>query len=501
MNSIADSWRRLTAVSRQEWILLGAGVNLTLLNFILVQAFGIAFRDPELAVLTFSLSYFCGLSLGYFLSDRLPRRLAAVLFPAMLPVQMAVMVGLQAGAYLVQRDVGLSARVHQWAGDPGWLAAYVGAFALIMLSATSVYAIFLPSMIEEDRGRFQSLYSMEIAGSILGLLLIPLLLALPHAAMLAFYFSVYIGLAVLLRIDWRIPVAMGLCTVVFILNLSDWDRRLSTWFYQQWYSGKSIESVIYSRYTPYHKIEVLELADRTPMLVLNGKRQFSHAGHYNYSYFLAEYPARLLGHPRVNLLGCGVMSTVGRIGGFVPEITIVDIDRAVFETSRRFFQRYNHLDSLHNWRFVEDDAKHFSANSTEHFDLILHDIPPAYSRQIALTYTREFFTLVKQRLSDGGIFSIASLSPISSDAHYGKRLIATLTRVFDHYFILVKGSSVYFYGGGAGLKIPDKHKLRAAIHHRARDRIKIYVDGEVDALVKGEKIITIANVGDLIFDD
>ncbi|HGG58312.1 MAG TPA: hypothetical protein ENK26_00145 [Gammaproteobacteria bacterium] len=486
---------------RGDWVLVGAGVNLTLLNFILVQAFGIAFRAPELAVLTFSLSYFGGLSLGYFFSDRLPRTVAALLLPAMMPVQMAVIVGLQAGAYLVYRDVSMAAEIHQWSADPGWLTAYVVAFGLIMLSSTSVYAIILPAMIESERDRFQSLYSMEIAGSILGLLLVPALLSVSHLVLIACYFLVYIAIAVLLKVNKSIVAMMALGVVAFVAGAPGWDARLSTWFYQQWYPGKNVESVIYSRYTPYHKIEVLKLADGTPMLTLNGKRQFAHAGHYNYSYFLAEYPARLLGHPSVNLLGCGVMSTVGRMGDFVRDITIVDIDREVFETSRRYFQRYNRLDSLHNWRFVEDDAKHFIANTDQRFDLILHDIPPAYSRQIALTYTREFFTMVKARLADQGIFSMASLSPIDSDSHYGKRLIATLTQSFDQYFVLVKGSSVYFYGGKASLNIPDKRRLRAAIHHKARDRIDIYVNQEVDELVKGARIITIANVGDLIFDD
>ena len=488
-------------VSRQEWILLASGINLTLLNFILVQHFSVALRNPELAVLTFSMAYFSGISLGYYVSDRIPLISLKWLYPAMMPVQMLIIVAAQAGVYMIQRDVSLFSEINQLDTDPGWLIAYLGIFLVTALTATSIYAIFLPAMIEEDNLDLQRCYSLEVIGSIIGLLILPVLAAFSHLLLLSVYFTCFIGIAVLLRIRYQIILALAIISAVFIGNYSSWDARFSAWFYQNWYSSKNIEKVEYTRYTPYHKIEVLKRKDGTFMLTLNGKRQFSHGGHYNYSYFLAEYPARLLKNPRVNLLGCGVMSTIGRIGDFVDHITIVDIDQGVFETSRRYFQQYNRLDSLDNWTFIADDAKHFAANSDDQFELILHDIPPAYSRQIALTYTKEFFTLVKERLTDDGIFSIASLSPISSRSNYGKRLIATLIDVFDNYFVLVKGSSVYFYGGKSSLIIPDEQTLRSAIHHSSKDKIGIHVGSAVDKLVKGSKIITINNIGDLIFDD
>ncbi len=501
MNTVVMLTSRLHIRNRQEWILLATGVNLTLLNFILVQHIGLAFRAPELAVLTFSLSYFCGISLGYLLSDMISRQQLQWLFPLFLPAQLAIIVCVQSAAYIIQRDVSLFAEIQQLSSNPGWTITYFSVFLVTTLAATSVYAIFLPAMVEQHEGNLQRFYSMEIIGSIAGLLILPVVAGYSHLLLLSVYSTIFIAIAILLSVRRLNILALIACSLVFVMNYQYWDQTLSTWFYQQWYSSKSIETVTYSRYTPYHKIEVLTLADGTPMLTLNGKRQFSHGGHANYSYFLAEYPARLLDHPTVNLLGCGVMSTVGRIGHLAEKITIVDIDPEVFAISRKYFQQYNHLDSLDNWEFIADDAKHFIANHDGYFDLILHDIPPAYSRQIALTYTYEFFNLIKQRLSDHGLFSITSLSPISKRSHYGKRLIATLTQVFDHYFILVKGSSVYFYGGGKNLVLPDKKTLRNAIHHRSKDQVKIYIGDEVDQLIKGATIITINNIGDLIFHD
>ncbi len=505
--------RRNFPKDRPEWILFAAGINLMLLNFILVQHFGVGYRNPELAVLSFSLAYFCGISLGYYVSDRIKPSTIRWIFPLALPIQLAILLFIQAGAYLIQQDANQFVLMHDLGRRPGWVLAYVLGFLVTSLFVTSIYAIFLPATIEannksdqgedaqanENRG-LRRFYSIEILGSIFGLALLPILASISHTILLAGYLLVFIGISVGIRVSRTGLLAIIAVSGIFLQGYHSWDQQLATWFYQHWYPNKGVYGIEYSRFTPYHKIEVIKIKNNRRMLALNGKRQFAHGGHFNYSYFLAEYPARLLGQPNVALLGCGVMSTVGRIGDLVPSITIVDIDPGVFETSRKYFQEYNRLDSLDNWQFIADDAKHFVANTDQSFELIMHDIPPAYSRQIALTYTAEFFTLVKQRLKPQGLFSIASLTPLSGRSDYGKHMLATLTHVFDNYFVLIKGSSVYFFGGGPDYRVPDKITLRAAIDHPSAHKVKIYTNQQIDRLVEGYDIITIDNIGELIFD-
>jgi spermidine synthase len=194
------------------------------------------------------------------------------------------------------------------------------------------------------------------------------------------------------------------------------------------------------------------------------------------------------------------MSTVGRIGDMCTSIQIVDLDEGVFNTSRKYFQKYNRLDSLENWQFEADDAKHFLANNSEKYDLILHDIPPAKSRQIALTYTREFFQSVKNNLTDRGIFSISSLTPLNSKSTYGLRMMATLADVFDEYFILTYKNGVYFFGGNETLIIADVNGIRESINHTDSKRVRILTKEEIEGIVKGADVITINNLRDLIFD-
>ena len=99
-------WYDLRPRGKIEFLLFVTGINLTLLNFIMVQHATVAFRQMEIAVIVFSLAYFSGISLGYFFSDRLPRAIIRRLLPAFLIIQMTMIVLLQALFYVVSSDVG-----------------------------------------------------------------------------------------------------------------------------------------------------------------------------------------------------------------------------------------------------------------------------------------------------------------------------------------------------------------------------------------------------------
>jgi spermidine synthase len=186
------------------------------------------------------------------------------------------------------------------------------------------------------------------------------------------------------------------------------------------------------------------------------------------------------------------------MGDVAAAIRIVDIDEGVFATSRAYFVHWNRLDALQNWTFEADDAKHFLATTSEVFDLVVDDIPPARTRQVALTYTREFFSLVRARLGPRGIFSLPTLVPVTSPRlAYGRRILATLAGVFDRVFVLTVGGSSYCFATGRSLAV-DETALRGAIDHPDRDAARILMPDEVSALVQGTAPITNDNTAELI---
>ncbi len=477
-----------------ERALFLTGINLMLVNFIMVQHAIVAFRRAEIAVIAFSLAYFVGVSVGYFVSDRLRPEFVRRSLPAFLVAQMALIAGMQPAHGILGewcRRIGL-----RGIGDD--VGAGLVLFALLAAFGTSVYAIFLPRVIVESQGDLRRPYSVEVAGSILGLVLMPLLAGVSHVAVLGGYFAAFLALMVTVGTGWRVAGVLAGLSLCFLAAFPSLDRAAAAYTYRRSYGWK-VEEVPFSRFTPYQKVEVVRAGGENRLL-LDGLRQFGGDPRRTYSYFVAEYPARLLGSPRVALLGCGSMATVGRIGGFVPSIRIVDIDEHVFGAAREHFRRDNRLDQLGNWRFSADDAKHWIANSGEVYDLILHDIPPAKSRQVALTYTDDFFRLVKARLSARGLFSISSLGAHDPRREYRRRMLATLTSVFENGFALERRGSLYFYGGGPRLEEPSADGLLQRLPAEYRKEVTVYSGRQLRDEAHGARIITLSNVGDLIYE-
>ncbi len=490
----------LRSIKKNELLLFLIGLNLMLFNFVMVHHTNVAFRQLEFAVMLFTLSYFSGISLGYMFSDRLSDKIIIYLIPLFIIIQLLLIIYIQPFSYIITSTVNKMYGGSNLTPELGVVTAYVIIFIILFLVGTSLFSIFLPKIIEAEESNISKFYSIEVAGSIVGLLLIPILSTISYLLIIAIYLLVFLIILLLLTRNKLILLFTIIPSLLFLFSFNQLDKTYSGWFYKQWYGKKKIEGVIYTKYSPYQKIEMLQLSKGEKMLVLNGKRQFARGSHYNYSYFVAEYPTNFLSNPSVCVLGCGSMSTVGRIGNTASSIDIVDIDEEVFNTSKKYFQKYNRLNELDNWTFIADDAKHYLANSEKRYDLILHDIPPAHSRQIAMTYTQEFFKVVKSKLNENGIFSISSLTPLSSRSEYGKRMIATLASVFDHFVILQYRGSAYFYGGNKKFDSISKKELMEKVNHKGKKRIKFLLKDEIDKIVEGTKVITLDNLGDLIFE-
>lgn len=469
---------------RNRLLLVLSGFNLILLNYTLLRQTMLAFRDLETSALVMTLAYFTGVSVGYRWSDLVGTRLVRALLPVFLIAQ----------TLLITLTPLLVDTVRPVAGTTG---ASVAIFVLVAAGSTSLYSLILPGLIQAEAGSTRRYYSAEIVGSLAGVLLLAVLSLGGMLPLLAAYFACFLAIAALLGLR-RLTLALLLVYGLgFTLAFDAVDRRLATALYRRLYAGRGIDGVVFTRYSPYHKIEVATLRTHERALLLNHQWQFGPASHETYSYFVAEYPSRWLRRPVVAILGCGSMSTVGRIGDHAASISIVDLDAAVFETSRRYFAEFNRLSHLQNWTFVSDDAKHFLGTTTGRFDLIVDDIPPARTRQLALTYTREFFELVRARLTPQGIFSLPSLVSVSARSGYGRRILATLARVFEQVVVVNDGSSSYFFATSRETPL-ERGALYEAIAHAHKRRVRILMPDEVRALVAGERIITVNNMADLI---
>src|SRR5262249_3566813 len=145
----------------------------------------------------------------------------------------------------------------------------------------------------------------------------------------------------------------------------------------------------------------------------------------------------LLIHPRPQramVIGGGEGATVREVlrHPSIAECVMVDIDSEVVEECKR------HLPEMHRGAFddprtrlLHEDARAYLERSTERFDLIVIDlVEPLEEGPACLLFTKEFYTTVRDRLTDRGVMTMqAGMTKVNEIAFYGA-VYRTLRDVF-----------------------------------------------------------------------
>jgi spermidine synthase len=193
----------------------------------------------------------------------------------------------------------------------------------------------------------------------------------------------------------------------------------------------SIEEVLYRARTRFQLAEIIRSGSFGKLLVLDGKIQSSEADEFIYHEALVQ-PA-MLTHPRpqtVFIAGGGEGAVLREVLAHktVKRAVMVDIDEEVVALCQKYLPDYSQ-GSFQDKRteLVHTDAREYLAKSRELFDIIIIDLPdpieegPAYR-----LYTREFYQLVRERLTADGIISVqagsAALTELLNLASVNKTL-------------------------------------------------------------------------------
>jgi len=224
-----------------------------------------------------------------------------------------------------------------------------------------------------------------------------------------------------------------------VLNLSDGGgimsdgESLTLWF-ASWQSEARMTLIkvkpVYVCFSRYQRIEVYDSSVFGRLLVLNGEIQLS--SKFNaYIHESMVHPSLLL-HPNpkdVLIVGGGDGgSTTEVVKHNVESVTVVEIDEEVVKTAKRYFPEISAGFSDPRVKLIFDDGRAFLEKCSQKFDVIINDmsdpVGPAKS-----VFTKEFFILVREHLSDGGIFTTHVESPDSCEEFF-YRVLATMREVF-----------------------------------------------------------------------
>jgi spermidine synthase len=192
--------------------------------------------------------------------------------------------------------------------------------------------------------------------------------------------------------------------------------------------------VLEERETPYQYARVVQETDGARTLELN-EGQAIHSMYRPGSYLTDNYwdaflvaPLAALGRPPRSLavLGDGAGTMTRAYGHYFPETEVdaVEIDGELTELGRRWFD----LRDRPGLRFFTDDARPFLRRTQRRYEAIFVD---CYRQPYIPFYlsTREFFRLVRDRLTPGGVVVINVGHPDTSD-ELEKVLAATLRTSF-----------------------------------------------------------------------
>ena len=193
--------------------------------------------------------------------------------------------------------------------------------------------------------------------------------------------------------------------------------------------------ILYSGQSEYQKIEIVDTIEYGRTLFLDGVVNSSEADEYVYHEALV-HPA-LLTHPspeKVCVIGGAEGATVREVlrHPSVRRVVMVDIDAELVELCRELLPDMNGgaFDDP-RLEMVYGDGRAYLAGTDERFDAILVDLSdPVPGSPAVLLFTREFYQLVHDRLTDEGAACVQgeSLHPRRLEMH--GRMTATLKDVF-----------------------------------------------------------------------
>ncbi len=186
-----------------------------------------------------------------------------------------------------------------------------------------------------------------------------------------------------------------------------------------------VKSTLYSKASQFQQIDIVETEGYGLCLVLDGKLQSTESDEFIYHEALVH--AAMLTHPdpqRVMIIGGGEGATLRETLRYpsVKQAIMVDIDKDVVESCREYLPSW-HLGAFDDSRsqVLHADARKYLEDTKDSFDVIIIDLSdPIEEGPAYLLFTREFYSLVNERLTKDGIIAVqAGATSINSLLNYG----------------------------------------------------------------------------------
>ena len=171
-------------------------------------------------------------------------------------------------------------------------------------------------------------------------------------------------------------------------------------------------------------------------LAINGRTNGSDAEDMPTQVFLAQVGLLTAPHPdHALIIGFATGVTAGSIlQGPIKSVDCVELEPATLAASR-FFEHVNRTPLADpRLRMVLDDARTYLRVNATRYDIIISEPSHPWVPGVANLFTREFFTLGKERLRDDGVF-VQWLQMYQLSTESLRSVLATYHEVFPHVLV------------------------------------------------------------------
>ncbi len=277
---------------------------------------------------------------------------------------------------------------------------------------------------------------------------------------------------------------------------SPMDRSSLSFFHREANGFKKVKS-LFSVSSPYQQIEVIETDFGSRHLYLDGVRHFGGDSLSNFNYYISGLPAALISSPTVLIVGSGSFGSLYYALTRAKEVETVEIDKMVVEAGKRFFStEFNEKKGnllKQKWSLKIDDAKHFLKNSKKKYDLIIMDIAGPLQMQVALLYTKEFYQIVADKLSEQGMIAVCLNGQFIKKSVVPGRIVKTLSAVYKDINVIApyKDSNFAFAGQSLPFK---KEDLQREMERNKMSKTRVLDNVEVHAILKENDFKEISQV-------
>lgn len=298
-----------------------------------------------------------------------------------------------------------------------------------------------------------------IAGSILtGYVVLPALGSQGALRAVAVCFALA-GLAAVARLSVgrRPALLMGGAAVVVALLLPRWDMaRLTSGANVYFTVGPPPESIEMVREDVHGGVTTVVRRGGVTTMYTNGKFQGDDGPEMPAQRRFAHFPSLFVPRfDRALVIGLGTGTTLGTIAAYPwAHIDVAEISPSIVEASRRYFTPQT-LGALTDPRVALDlnDGRNVLLVASRPYDLVTIELTSVWFAGASSLYSREFYDLVRARLSAGGV-----LQQWVQLHHIRRRELASIVKTLRGAFPHV----ALFVGGEQGILVASEAPLVAS---------------------------------------